>query len=62
LKALSAGQPGSFLYIEPFVTVVVAKVVLNVPLIGSVTAGGLIILLGICFVNKPVSSKDHKYT
>jgi drug/metabolite transporter (DMT)-like permease len=59
LKALPAGQTGSFLFIEPFVTVVVANIVLSEPLIRSVTAGGLIILLGVWFVNKPVSSREH---
>jgi drug/metabolite transporter (DMT)-like permease len=59
VKALPAGQTGSFLFIEPFVTVVAANLVLSEPLIRSVTAGGLIILLGVWFVNKPVSSREH---
>jgi drug/metabolite transporter (DMT)-like permease len=53
LKALPASQTGSFLYIEPFVTVIVASVVLAEPLITTVLAGGLIILLGVWFVNTP---------
>lgn len=59
LKYLPAGQTGSFLYIEPFVTVVVANIVLKETLLGSVMIGGLIILLGVWFVNNPVFSKNH---
>jgi drug/metabolite transporter (DMT)-like permease len=53
LKVLPAGQTGSFLYIEPFVTVIVADIVLDEPFVLTTFIGGLIILLGVWFVNRP---------
>jgi drug/metabolite transporter (DMT)-like permease len=62
LKVLPASQTGSFLYIEPIVTVVVANILLSEPLIGTVLVGGLIILLGVWFVNNSTSLPDHPST
>lgn len=53
LKALPASQTGSFLYIEPFVTVIIANLVLSEPFVLTAFIGGLIILLGVWFVNRP---------
>jgi drug/metabolite transporter (DMT)-like permease len=48
LKALPAVQAGAFLYLEPFVTVIVAALILGEPLLG-----GAAILLGVWIVNRP---------
>jgi drug/metabolite transporter (DMT)-like permease len=54
LKALPTAQAGAFVYLEPFVTVVVAAVVLNEPLLLSSMVGGGIILLGVWLVQRTV--------
>ena len=53
LKALPAAQTGAFLYLEPFVTVIVAALVLGEPLLGITLLGGAAILLGVWLVNRP---------
>ncbi len=53
LQAIPAAQAGAFLYIEPFVTVLVAWVVLAEPLLLASIAGGLVILAGVYAVNQP---------
>jgi drug/metabolite transporter (DMT)-like permease len=53
LKALPAAQTGAFLYLEPFVTVIVAAVILGEPLLGASLLGGAAILLGVWIVNRP---------
>ncbi len=53
LQAIPAAQAGAFLYIEPFVTVVVAWIVLAEPLLLVSVAGGLVILAGVYAVNQP---------
>src|SRR3989304_7695761 len=60
LKALPAAQAGTFLYLEPFVTVIVAALILGEPLLGVSLLGGAAILLGVWIVNsqvKPVPKK-----
>lgn len=52
LKVLPAAQTGAFLYIEPFVTVVFAALILSEPLLPSALAGGIAILLGVWLVNR----------
>lgn len=53
LKAIPASQVGAFLYIEPFITVMVAWIVLQEPLLLASLAGGLFILAGVYLVNRP---------
>jgi drug/metabolite transporter (DMT)-like permease len=52
LQALPASRVGVFLYLEPFVTVLVAALILNEPLLWSSLAGGLLILFGVWLVNR----------
>lgn len=52
LKALSASQVGSFLYIEPLVAVVVAALLLQEPLFIAAFVGGALILAGVWLVNR----------
>lgn len=52
LKVLPVAQTGAFLYVEPFVTVVFAALILAEPLLPSALAGGLGILLGVWLVNR----------
>jgi len=52
LKALPAAQAGAFLYLEPFVTVIVAALVLGEPLLGVTLLGGAAILVGVWVVNQ----------
>jgi drug/metabolite transporter (DMT)-like permease len=53
LKILPVAQVGTFLYIEPVVTVIVSFVLLNEQLTLAGLLGGLIILLGVWLVNRP---------
>ncbi len=53
LQAISAAQVGAFLYIEPFITVIVAWVILAEPLLPASIAGGLVIIAGVYAVNQP---------
>ena len=52
LKALSASQVGSFLYIEPLVAAVVAALLLQEPLFIAAFVGGALILAGVWLVNR----------
>jgi drug/metabolite transporter (DMT)-like permease len=52
LKALSASQVGSFLYIEPLVAVVVAALILDEPLFTAAFIGGGLIFAGVWLVNR----------
>jgi drug/metabolite transporter (DMT)-like permease len=54
LQALPAAQLGVFLYIEPMVTVIVAALMLDEPLLAATLAGGAAILLGVWLVNRKV--------
>jgi len=52
LQTLPVAQTGAFLYVEPFVTVVFAALILAEPLLISALVGGLCILLGVWLVNR----------
>lgn len=52
LQAVPASQVGAFLYLEPFVAVVVAWIILQEELSLSVIFGGLVILIGVRLVQK----------
>ncbi|MFN7035233.1 MAG: DMT family transporter [Bellilinea sp.] len=55
LQALPSAQVGAFLYLEPLVTVAVAGAVLGEALTPATLIGGVIILLGVWLVNRPVN-------
>ena len=61
LKALPAAQAGAFLYLEPFVTVIVAALILGEPLLGISLLGGAAILLGVWIV-KPAENLGASYS
>ncbi len=52
LQVMPVAQTGAFVYMEPFVTVVVAAIVLNEPFLLSSILGGAAILLGVWLVNR----------
>ncbi len=52
LKALPVAQVGTFLYIEPVVTVIVAAIFLNEKITIAALLGGFLILLGVGLVNR----------
>ncbi len=52
LQALPVAQAGAFVYMEPFVTVIVAALVLSEPLLVVSLAGGGLILAGVWLVNR----------
>jgi drug/metabolite transporter (DMT)-like permease len=52
LKFVTASHVGSLLYLEPLVTVVVASVLLDEPILLSSLAGGALILSGVWLVNR----------
>lgn len=52
LQALPVAQAGAFVYLEPFITVLVAAVVLSEPLLWSALLGGGLILAGVWLVQK----------
>lgn len=52
LKALPASQVGAFLYLEPFVAVVVAGIILGEPILVASMIGGGAILFGVWLVNR----------
>ena len=57
LHVLSVAQAGSFVYLEPFITVILAAIILDENLLWTSILGGIIILVGIWLVqtkiNKP---------
>ncbi len=57
LQAMPVAQAGAFVYVEPFVTVVVAALVLGEPLLLSSLLGGVAIILGVWLVNRQASKK-----
>jgi drug/metabolite transporter (DMT)-like permease len=52
LAQIDASQVAAFIYLEPFVTVVVAAMVLSEPFTWMTFVGGLTILLGVYLVNR----------
>jgi drug/metabolite transporter (DMT)-like permease len=55
LKALPVAQVGTFLYIEPVVTVIVAAIILYERISLATLLGGFLILLGVWLVNRTKS-------
>lgn len=55
LQTLSAAQTGAFVYLEPFVTALVAVFLLDERLTIPVLVGGSVILFGVWLVNRPAS-------
>ncbi len=54
LQVLPVAQTGSFLYLEPVVTVIVAAILLNEHLYLATILGGLLILGGVWLVNRKI--------
>ncbi|MBP1693948.1 MAG: protein of unknown function transrane [Chloroflexi bacterium] len=52
LQNMPVAQAGAFVYIEPFVTVLVAAIILNEPLLWSSLLGGGLILAGVVLVQR----------
>ena len=50
LQVLPVAQAGAFVYLEPFITTIVAAVLLNEPLVWASLLGGLGILMGVWLV------------
>ena len=57
LQALPVAQAGAFVYLEPFVTVVLAAAILDEPLLLASLIGGGTILLGVWLVNRTEKSE-----
>ncbi len=53
LQILPASQVGVFLYVEPFVAVIVAALMLGENLVLGALLGGILILAGVWLVNRP---------
>ncbi len=53
LKDLPVAQTGAFLYLEPFVTLIVASMVIRETILLASIIGGIIILIGVWLVNRP---------
>ena len=62
LQALPATQIGAFLNIEPLVAVIVAWPILHESILLITLAGGVIILIGVRFVQKPSAERGQKIT
>ncbi|MCX8010528.1 MAG: DMT family transporter, partial [Ignavibacteria bacterium] len=52
LKAMDSAKVGAFLYIEPFVTVITAWILLSEHITTLIIASGLIITFGVYLVNR----------
>ena len=53
LKDLPVAQTGAFLYLEPFVTLIVASIVIGEAILFVSIIGGITILIGVWLVNRP---------
>ena len=62
LAHIDASQVSAFIYLEPFVTVAVASVLLSEPFTLITFAGGLTILLGVYLVNRSSASRAADQT
>lgn len=60
LQVLPVAQTGAFVYMEPFVTVVVAAVVLSEPFLLSSLFGGAAIILGVWLVNRQTGRRGQR--
>ncbi len=58
LKVLTASQVGVFLYLEPFVTAIAAALLLGESLVFGTLLGGVLILGGVWFVNRPPANNS----
>jgi drug/metabolite transporter (DMT)-like permease len=56
LKDLPVAQTGAFLYFEPFVTLIVASIVIRETILLASIIGGITILIGVWLVNRPSQS------
>jgi drug/metabolite transporter (DMT)-like permease len=56
LNMAGASQVAAFLYIEPFVTLIVAARLIHEPITWASLVGGAIILLGVWLVNRPTAA------
>jgi drug/metabolite transporter (DMT)-like permease len=52
LKVLPVAQVGTYLYIEPVVTVIISFLLLNEKITLTGVLGGVVILLGVWLVNR----------
>jgi len=62
LQVLPVAQTGSFLYLEPVVTVIVAAILLNEHLYLATILGGLLILGGVWLVNRKILKRKPPAT
>jgi drug/metabolite transporter (DMT)-like permease len=62
LQVLPVAQTGSFLYLEPVVTVIVAAILLNEHLYLATILGGLLILGGVWLVNRKILKRKPPET
>ena len=53
LKDLAVAQTGAFLYLEPFVTLILASIVIEEAILLASVIGGITILIGVWLVNRP---------
>jgi drug/metabolite transporter (DMT)-like permease len=60
LQNLPLGQAGAFIYLEPFVTVLIAWLVLKELMTIPTMLGGVTILAGVWLVNKPKKSREGR--
>jgi drug/metabolite transporter (DMT)-like permease len=60
LKVLPAAQVGTYLYIEPVITVIASYLFLNEKITLPSLLGGVIILTGVWLVNRTVQSREDK--
>jgi drug/metabolite transporter (DMT)-like permease len=58
LQTLPVAQAGAFVYLEPFITVVVAALILGEPLLLASLLGGGAILLGVWMVTRRAHGRD----
>jgi len=62
LNMAGASQVAAFLYIEPFVTLIVAARLIHEQITWAALVGGAIILLGVWLVNRPTAASVETRT